>query len=383
MAAMFAAYVVVMACGQRVPPRWGLGGVAALHGLLLLAPPIALTDVFNYLSFARLGIVHGVNPYLSSAAEVPVDPAYAYTSWRHGLSPYGPLFTVASYAFAAPGVAVAHWGLKLLTMLASLGCLALVWRIAERLKRQPLPAVLMVGLNPLVVVYGVGGVHNDFFMVGLILAAVLACVAGRAAAAGGALMGAVGVKLSGGLVLPFALAAARGPERRRMAAGALAAGAGLAALSLAAFGPHPPAVGVQARFVTALSAPNLLGLAVGQGGATPAVRAVVQVILLGTLAWLLVRTLRGADWLVTAGWASLALVLSLAWEMPWYVMWVLPFAAVAGSRALRRATLALSLFLLVALAPMTGFLLETACRCSPSGTDTGKRNEAYILQFLR
>lgn len=381
LAAMFVSYGVVVACGERVPARFGLGAVLALHVLIVLAPPLALTDVFNYIAFARLGILHSVNPYLASPAEVPMDPSFDYASWRHGLSPYGPLFTVVSYVLAAPGVAVAHWAIKLATAAASLGCLALVWRIAQRLGRAPLPAVLLVGLNPLVIVYGLGGVHNDFFMVLLILAGVYAVVAGRAAPAGAALMGAVGIKLSGGLVLPFALAASR--ERRRTAAGALAAGAGLVALSLAAFGPHPPAVGIQSRFVAPMSAPNLLGLALGQGGATWAVRMVVQVALVGALAWLLWRTARGADWLVTTGWASLALVLSLAWEMPWYVMWVLPFAALSPSRALRRATLVLSVFLFVGLAPMTGYVLETFCQCSPSGTSTGKRNDAYILQFLR
>jgi hypothetical protein len=238
-----------------------------------------------------------------------------------------------------------------------------------------------VGLNPLVLVYGLGGVHNDFLVVGLILAGIAALLAARPAGSGAALTAAVGLKVSAGLMLPFALLGTR--RRGEMLAGAAAAGAAVAALSLAAFGFHLPGLDVQSSLVTPLSPPNLLGLAVGQGGATAAVRVVVQLALVATLAWLLVRTARGEDWLTMAGWATLALVLSLAWEMPWYVLWVLPLAVLSGSRALRRASLALSVFLFVTLAPMTGYLLTEVCGCSPSETETGKRNAAEIRHFLR
>lgn len=381
LAAMFVAYGIVLACEREVPQRWAIGALVALHVIFVLGPPLALTDIFNYVGFARLGIVHGVNPYTAAPAVVPVDPSFEWTSWRHGLSPYGPLFTVASYGLAPFGVPVAYWMVKLATAAASLACLGLVWRIAQRLGRAPLPAVMLVGLNPLVLVYGLGGFHNDFFMLALILIGVAACLNRQAGRAGAALTAAAGIKLSGGLLLPFALLATR--QRREMSAGALAAGVGLIALSLAAFGFHLPAVELQSTLVSPLSAPNLLGLVLGQGGATAPVRMLGQLALIVVLGWLLLRTARGANWLETAGWATVALVLSLAWEMPWYVLWVLPLAALAPSRALRRATLALSVFLFVALAPISGYLLEELCHCSPSSTETGKRNTAYILQFLR
>jgi hypothetical protein len=60
---------------------------------------------------------------------------------------------------------------------------------------------------------------------------------------------------------------------------------------------------------------------------------------------------RGADWLDSLGWATLALLLSLTWLMPWYVVWLLPFAAVSRSRRLRWVTLAFGVFLLVVHLP--------------------------------
>ena len=382
LALMVGAYLVVSACARHVPPRWGIGALLVLNLIFLLGPPLTLTDIFNYVNYARLGAVHGINPYAALPAEVPVDPSFPFATWHHLLSPYGPLFTLASYPLVAiAGVVGAFWALKLATAAASLACLGLTWRLARRTGRDPLGAVLLVGLNPLVLVYGLGGVHNDFFMVALILAGIGAVLVERAAPAGAAIMGAAGVKMSAGLVLPFALLATR--RRVEMVLGAIAAAAAMAALSLAAFGFHGPGLDTQSRLVTPLSPPNLLGLALGQGGATGPVRALVAVGLLATVAWLLVRTARGSDWLTTAGWATLALVLSLSWEMPWYVLWPLPLAALSPSARLRRATLTLTVFLFLTMAPVTGYLLNDVCHCSPSGTETGKRNAAEIQRFLR
>jgi hypothetical protein len=62
------------------------------------------------------------------------------------------------------------------------------------------------------------------------------------------------------------------------------------------------------------------------------------------LAW---RAYRGADPLTCAGWAGVALILTLTSVMPWYVLWVLPFAALSQSRALQVTTGVLSVLLLI------------------------------------
>lgn len=380
LAIMFAAYVIVLACGQRVPRRPAIAGLVALHVIFLLGPPLTLTDVFNYLNYANLGAAHQINPYAAAPSEVPVDPAYAMATWHNLPSPYGPLFTLGTYPLAALPLPLAYWVLKLATAAASLCCLALVWRIAPRVGRAPLPAVLALGLNPLVLVYGLGGVHNDFFVALALLAGVGALTAGHAARGGAALIAAAALKPSAGLALPFAWLGSR--QRGQLATGAGAAAAALAAVSLAAFGWHAPGLDTQSTLATPFSLLNLFGVAVGQGGATAPVRIAGQVGLTVALVALAVRTARGAPWLGTAGWASLALVLSLPWAMPWYVLWVLPLAVLSPSRRLRRATLALTVFLLVGFSPITGYLLE-ACGCLPQDTQTGKRNGAEIRRFLR
>jgi hypothetical protein len=381
-AAMFACYLVALACVRRLSARFVFGAIAAAHLLFLLGPPLPLTDVFNYLTYARLGAVHGVNPYVHSPAAWPSDPAYGFATWHHLLSPYGPLFTLTSYVLAPFSLPVGYWLLKVATMLASLGVVALIWRLAGRLGRPQLAAVAMVGLNPLVLVYGVGGVHNDFFMVLLLLAGLSAVLSSHAGRAGVAVVAAMAVKVSAGLVLPFALAGERPERRSAFVAGAAAAAAAAAALSAAAFGFHGPGLDAQSTLVTPLSPPNLLGLALGQGGATTAVQVAVKLGLAAVVLVILRRAWRGGDWIASAGWATFALVVSLTWEMPWYVLWILPFATLGTSSALRRTTLWLSLFLLVSLWPITGYVLQVS-RLDPTKTAVGKQHDVAIHRFLR
>jgi hypothetical protein len=72
------------------------------------------------------------------------------------------------------------------------------------------------------------------------------------------------------------------------------------------------------------------------------------------VAWQLWRAARGADWVTCAGWATLGALVSSAWLTPWYVVWVLPLAALAPGRRLRAAALAFCGYVLVT---RTGYLL--------------------------
>jgi hypothetical protein len=71
---------------------------------------------------------------------------------------------------------------------------------------------------------------------------------------------------------------------------------------------------------------------------------VAGVVLAVTLAILLWRTWRGAPWLEAAGWATLAVLLTTSWLLPWYIVWLVPLAALARGYLLRVAAIAMSLF---------------------------------------
>jgi hypothetical protein len=224
-AAMSAGYLGVLALGVRVPARWLLGAVAALHVAFLLAPPILSNDVFSYVAYARLGVVHGLDPYAQAPIAAPHDAVYVFTHWRHATSAYGPLFTLGSYPLAPLGVGGALWALKVASALASLGCVALVWKIAEQLGRSPVWAAAAFGLNPVLLVWTVGGAHNDTLMLMLLLAGVWLVLARRDALGGAAIVAGAAIKASAGLALPFVLLGVGLRRGGRALAGAVVAAA--------------------------------------------------------------------------------------------------------------------------------------------------------------
>ena len=145
-----------------------LGGRGDRGGarVFFLSPPLALTDIFNYVNYGRMEVVHQLNPYTTIPILEPHnDPSYALSNWHQLLSPYGPLFTILTFAFVPLGVAATLWAMKALLAAASLGTIFLVWKCARLLGREPVAAIVLVGLNPVVLVWGLGGDHNDFLMV--------------------------------------------------------------------------------------------------------------------------------------------------------------------------------------------------------------------------
>jgi alpha-1,6-mannosyltransferase len=178
-------------------------------------------------------------------------------------------------------------------------------------------------------------------------------IGGRARGGGGMLALAAGLKASAGLVLPYALLGAH--ERRRALSGALLGLAALVLAALAVFGPDVTgflqANRDQQQMVARTSVPNQLGLLLGAGGITPAIRVIAFAVLTATLVWTLWRAWRGADWIACAGWATLALIACSAWVMPWYAVWLLPLAAIGRDRRLLVATVALCAYLVAVRTP--------------------------------
>ncbi len=352
---MLGAYLAALAAVRTLSMRMIVGCIVAVHVLLLLAPPFQLSDVSNYLGYARLGGLHGMNPYTHVIGQEMHDPIYHFATWTNLHSPYGELFTALSYPLGRLPIPVAYWIIKVVTVALSLGLIAIVCTCVRRLGRDPRYAAVLLGLNPIYLVYAVGGFHNDFFMLVPAIGAVALLLARRDRAAGAALMLAVAVKFSALLLLPFLIATVW-PNRRRVRdviVGCVLSGIPLLAMSLALFGLSMPNLSDQSTLLTPFSFPNLFGYFIGVGGGTSGVLRLADLLLIVIVVLLLRR--RG-DSVSHAGWATVALLLSLAWLMPWYVIWVLPLAAIGTSVRLRRATLALTVFLVLVFLPASGKL---------------------------
>lgn len=367
---LIVSYLVLLASARTLPGRAIAVGIAASYLLIMLGPPLLSQDVYGYVSFARLGAVHGLDPYTHVAAEAPADPSFPYIGWPFQHTPYGPLFTLLSYAVALLGLGASLWALKAIAVLASLGAVALCARAARAEGRSGRAAAVFIGLNPVMLEFGVGGAHNDTLTL-LLVAVALALSAGALPALRGSwrlraatipLALAAGLKITGGLPLPFLVLAPKGVRERLRMLGDSALGL-IAVLVVGAIGFGAGLTGFfvpiaeEQQQVAPHSIPADIARVAGISGAPSWLRAIFLAVFGCVLLYALWRTTKGADWRVAAGWTTFALVVSTAWLLPWYSIWALPFAAVSGDRRLRIAALAFCLYAVMMRLPLATPLL--------------------------
>src|SRR5919201_5274673 len=176
---MLGCFLIALVCVSALRAGWVIGAVVILHILFFLGPPLISGDVFGYIDWARAGVLHGLNPYSTNSGAVVSDPVHPFVQWDNFTSPYGPLFTLGTYALVPLGVGGALWALKLVVLAASLGVCALIWGAARRRGVAPLPALALYGLNPAVLLYALGGGHNDVLMMLPLLAGIYLVLGGR------------------------------------------------------------------------------------------------------------------------------------------------------------------------------------------------------------
>jgi Glycosyltransferase family 87 len=337
--------------------RWAIGLVALLNLIVFAGPILISTDVFSYIAYARMGVVHGINPYLHGPAVIAgEDSVYHYVGhdWREVATAYGPLYTLLSYPLAPLGLVGALWGMKLYALLASFVTLLLTWRIAARRGLDPAFALLAVGANPLYVIYGFGGAHNDLIMLALMMAAVALTLSGRDAAAGATVVAGALVKATVGALLPFMIVSRRKLAPLLGGLGALALGM---LLGYVAFGVHGvdvvSALNRDSAFVSTDSFPNEVAHLFGKPGVFPIDHDLLKAALVLIVLHLLWRTWRGYDWVAASGWALLAISVTSTWLLAWYILWPLPLAVVTRDRRLLVATLSIqALFILHQTSPL-------------------------------
>lgn len=362
---MFVSYVLVVRVADQLSLRAVLMAIGGLNALLLLAPPLFSTDIFSYQGYAREWLTYGTNPYLSGPHTMAMDPLYSYigAKWITTPTVYGPVFTALSGFLAHVSIATSVLWFKAVAAVSSLVTVALIWHASRLRGLDPRRGVALFGLNPLVVVYGVGGGHNDLLMVAIGTAAIYALLARRERTSGALIMLATAIKVTAALVLPFAMAAGveLGASKRRRS---LLVGAGIitvavAALSFGLFGVGifnlvPTLHLVQTEgdwhslpgFLNSVFKHELVGQIAG---------VVLGLVFVYVFVKLLRRVWRGQmDWLDGVGWAILVMLVTASAVLPWYVAWLLPVVALCTDHRLWRWSLILSGVLL--FTTMLGYL---------------------------
>ena len=358
---MFASYALAVRAADRLSARAVLMAIAAFNALMLLAPPLLSTDVFSYQAYARMGQVYGISPYTHGPHAIALDPLYSFigAKWVSIPSAYGPVFTALSYLLTPLTIAASALAYKAIAALASLVTVALVWNGARLRGVDPVKAAALVGLNPLIVVYGVGGGHNDLLMLAALMAGIFAILQHRDRAGGGLMVLGAGIKLTALMFLPFAVASGGrlGAQKRRrdILIGAGTAGVLLATLAFAAFGTGPlHLLGTLERTQGMgdwKSIPGFISTRLGLGTVGHAAGMGLAVIFAIVFAWLVRRVWRGEmDWIDGAGWTAVALLITASSLLPWYVAWLMPLAALGSDRRLWQASIV-----------MTGVVLGIQC----------------------
>lgn len=357
-------WAVVVWLAPKLRVAWLLWSVVGLHAVFFLAPPLLSQDVFSYIAYARLGVEHGLNPYDSRPFDIPGDPVFGFAGSKDAVDVYGPFFTLFTYPLAWVSVAVAFGSLKLIAVASSLGLVFLVKSIAEKISADAARAIAIVGLSPATLVHVVAGAHNEALTMLIVFAGIAFALSrddGARDAAGGFISTlAIGVKASAAVPLVFMLAAAQ----RTLAMFAAMFGAAVLTVvtGLVAFGSdalnglnlissnqdRSSSWSLPHQTVDAIDA--LVG--VDRGAATDVVRMVFVLILAAAVAYLIWRSYKQPDtWLANAGWATFGVLLASAWLVPWYLLWLLPFAALGKCRGLQIATIILTAYTLVIAIP--------------------------------
>jgi alpha-1,6-mannosyltransferase len=335
--------------------RWLLV-TAALWALpMLLAPPLASRDVYAYACQGAV-VVAGADPAAMTPAGLPcrwldsVPPI-----WRDSPSPYGPLAAATSAGAVWLGGGQLTVVVALLRVVAVAGVLLAIWygrRLAAACAVDPARAAWLALCSPLVAVHAMSGAHHDALMTGLVVAGFAMAASRRALLAGALLGGAVAVKITALVALPFVVLAlgGRAPVRavlRRAAVVAVPAVVvylALAALTGTGVGLLR-ALGRTGDLVQWTSPPTAVGMTLGyawraagvDGGyrvAVDVVRLLALAALVGVVVWLWWRAWRSpvagpGVAVFHGGLAFTAVVLLGPVFFPWYVLTPVALLAVS------------------------------------------------------
>jgi hypothetical protein len=372
MALVYAGIVIVLGawyCLVTFPP----GGRRGLHQLrwvfalwvspLLVSPPLFSRDVYTYGAEGEL-VSRGIDPYTHGLQSVRGSTFFdlADPLWRHAHAPYGPVFFDLARADAhlTSTVFTTVEGYRLLALVGVVLVAVSVPVLARTLRLDPSTAFALAALNPLVLLYLVGGAHNDALMLGLLVAALAVARRGHPVVAVVLCALAAGVKvpaLLGVVFIGWDWAGAHAPPRRRagrVIASVVIAGVTLAVVSAASglgwgwlWNLSDPgsvtswldpatAVGLALSHVV-----HLLGAGAHTHALVVATRGAALAVAGAVVATLLARTDRyGMP--RALGWSLLAVVFLGPIVWPWYETWGLVVLALATDAWSPRVVLFLS-----------------------------------------
>jgi hypothetical protein len=150
---------------------------------LVAAPPLLSRDVYSYAAQGEMMSRH-ISPYLYGPVVLGDTPfqTLSHGVWSNTASPYGPLFL----GLAGGLVRLAHHQVapslllfRLISVAGVIAAAACVPPLARHCGRPAAPAFVLGPMNPLILLFVVGGVHNEGLLLGLTAFGVLLAVRRR------------------------------------------------------------------------------------------------------------------------------------------------------------------------------------------------------------
>src|SRR2546430_4025640 len=90
---------------------------------------------------------------------------------------------------------------------------------------------------------------------------------------------------------------------------------------------------------------------------------------------------RRRDAIAGVGWLTAAILVTLGWNMPWYLGWLLPFVALMRGRWFRLVAVFIVVWMTLQWLPNAQRVLDSA-GFAPHRTQTWKVNKAYLRSHL-
>lgn len=330
---------------------------ALFHLVMLVNPLLLSTDIFDYIRHGRIFAIYGENPLTVPATFFPDDPFFSVGGWVGTGSVYGPLHvyvTAALARVAGDGFAANFLLFKTFFVSLNLLNLALIWKIARRLKPGlEKKAMLFYGWNPFILVLVAANAHNDILMLTLVLGGVLCALYSRYLVGAMLIVLACLVKF---MALPILLVYAALAVRKQASAirgAAIGAAIAIASVVLTVISYLPVWEGSHTFYylTTVGQKTNFTMSSLIRDFAAGHVEfslsnALVQFSLLAALGVYLVWHMAGIkdmDGLLSAAVGlSFLTPLVLFWFQPWYLTLVLGLVALSPRRMMYRATLLFS-----------------------------------------
>ncbi len=333
------------------------GFTVLFHLVMLFAPFLLSTDLFDYIRHGRIFAIYGENPLIVPATYFSHDPFFNLGGWVGTGSVYGPLHVYATgllAKIAGNGFAANFLIFKAFFVCLDLVNVALIGTIAARLRPGlEKKAMLFYGWNPFILALVVANAHNDIFMLVFVLAGILCYLKRRLLLGAFFITLAVLVKF---IALPILLVyIALAVRKQRKLKWKLLTGAGSLALAVAttlvSYSPlwegrdtfsYLTAVGEKANFTI----PKLIHDVAAGRLQLPLSSTVVQLALAAALVAYIMWHIGGVKnraGLVSAS-AGIAFLMPLAlfWFQPWYLTLALGLVALRPWRLIYQCALLFS-----------------------------------------